>query len=158
MKKGKRDIKETKVLSYTPAFEGGDWTGENGGYFSLPNSTIEAIAMKGLTASEMLVYLYMLRMGYNNDGEFYHSYNNMARKLNRGTKSIQNAVKKLEELGLIQKTKIGGSVFGQHISNEYKVYHLVLKGHEVPASIGIVKKKNNISEQHEWCNDLESLL
>lgn len=57
MKKGEREIKQTKVLNYTPAFEGGEWTGENGGYFSLPNSTIEAIAMKGLTATEMLVYL-----------------------------------------------------------------------------------------------------
>lgn len=134
MKKRDRIIKETNIIKYTPAFEGGEWTGDNGGYFSIPNSTIEAIAMKGLTATEILVYLYMLRMGHNNGGEFHHSYNNMARKLNRSVKSVQNAVKRLEEHGLLIKRKIGGCVFGVHEANEYTVHYLVLKGQRVPAS------------------------
>ena len=152
-----RELKETKVVNDTPDFESKDWTGKNGGYFSIPNSTIEAIAMKGLTATEMLVYLYMIRMVHNNNGSrFIHSYGNMAKKLNRGVKSVQNAVKKLEELKLIHRTKRGGIFNMEHKANEYKVNYVVLEDQIVPTIPDRVfkkmdnKKKSGNNQEFRW--------
>lgn len=119
----KFDSRKVKILHNTPDFKK---KGECQ-YFNVLNGSIFAIAELGLTKTEILVYLLLLRRANGTaDRTAFTSVKGMSKDLKVSERQISNAIKKLKELGLVEIVEQGGTKLqadGSYkwLANVYKV-------------------------------------
>lgn len=122
-KENKLNTRKVKILEETPNFKK---KGECQ-YFNILNGSIFAMAELGLTKTEILVYLLLLRRANGTaDRTAFTSVKGMSRDLKVSERQISNSVKKLKELGLIEIIEQGGTRLQEDgsykwFSNVYKV-------------------------------------
>lgn len=122
--------RKIKILHNTPDFKK---KGECQ-YFNILNGSIFAMAELGLNATEILVYLLLLRRANGTDDRTaFTSANGMSRDLKISEKQIRNSTKKLKELGLIEVLEQGGTKLqpdGSYkwLSNVYRVNFIDIEG------------------------------
>lgn len=125
-KKKKRDngiVRKVKILEKTPNFKK---KGECR-YFNVLNGSIIALAELGLNATEILVYLLLLRRANGTEERTaFTSAKGMERDLNIDEKQIRNSVNTLKKLGLVEVIEQGGTVLqpdGSYkwLANVYRV-------------------------------------
>lgn len=126
-------IRKVKILENKPDFKKkGDCR-----YFNILNGSIFAIAELGLTKTEILVYLLLLRRANGTDyNTAFTSVKGMSRDLKISERQINNAIKKLKELGLVELLEQGGTILqpdGSYkwLSNIYKVNFIDIEGEQV---------------------------
>lgn len=102
----KEETRQVKILNNTPDFKK---KGECK-YFNVLNGSIFAIAELGLTKTEILVYLLLLRRANGReDRTAFTSIKNMSKDLKISERQISNATSKLKTLGLIKVIEQGGT-------------------------------------------------